>query len=408
MPRHNTVCTLRHIVLITIAVVSTACATPAAPPAAATTSPKQLRERQILVTLSATHRGQWDAMAESLRQEYGLQKAGAFPLKSLELQCLAFVVPAPADITATIERLRDDRRVEHVQRNSAFDNLAPIYNDRYAPMQHGMHKIRAAQVHALSTGTGVRVAVVDTGMDVTHPDIAARIARTENFVDGGEVSFNADAHGTAVAGVIGAQANNGIGVFGAAPNASLLGYKACWYAREGAAHARCSTWTLARAIDRAILDGAQVINLSLSGPRDVLLERLIRRAVAADIAVVAAADASRADAGFPAGLAEVLAVMSDADGAAARPHPVTHRPVVIAPGIDILTAMPNDRYDFVSGSSLAAAHVSGVIALMRGRNPNLSVADIYRSVASPRTLDACDAFAQMLGRAVCDATPARR
>jgi len=380
-------------------------------------NPKQFRNRQILVTLAQTHEKQWAVMTEALRRDYGLQQTGAFPLKSLGIQCLVFTVPANLDLAATIERLRGDARVEHVQLNRAFESLAPVYNDRYAAMQHGAQKIRAAEVHPFSVGQGVRVAVIDTGIDINHPDLRGRIAHAENFVDGGQATFNTDAHGTAVAGVIGARANNKIGIFGVAPSAAILGYKACWYPEKSAARAMCSSWTLVKAIDRAILDRAHIINLSLAGPHDVLLERVIKRAVAANIVVVAAVnDAHRADSGFPASLAQVIAVVSDHND-----HPqqlsrfAPHRRVVAAPGKEILTAMPNNRYDFVSGSSLATAHVTGVIALMLAGNTKLTVAEIHELIGSPATqapvsthttsvgmqINACEVFARMQNRRIC-------
>lgn len=408
MPLPISMLAVRYLVIGVSAAVLAACAAPRVPTTGADggASPKQLRDRQILVTLRDDP--QWDTVAESLRQEYGLQKSGAFPLKSIGVQCLAFIVPATLDIGVTVDRLRRDRRVDHVQLNRAFDNLGRGYNDRYASMQHGMKKMRAAEVHALSTGAGVRVTVIDTGIDVNHADLAGRITRTENFVDGGEASFNADAHGTAVAGIIGAQANNGIGVFGVAPRAEIRGYKACWYPAPGSARARCSTWTLARAIDRAILERTHIVNLSLSGPEDKLLARLIRRAAAQDIAVVAAIDEARPDSGFPANLDDVIAAISDAGTTSLRAPATGLRSVVAAPGTDILTAMPNDRYDFVSGSSMAAAHVTGVIALLRGRDPKLAVADIRKlllptaQTPSTSSVDACDVFARLLARPVCD------
>jgi subtilisin family serine protease len=170
----------------------------------------------------------------------------------------------------------------------------------------------------------------------------------------------------------------------------------------------CNSWTLVKAIDRA-----RIINLSLAGPHDLLLERLIRRAVAANIVVVASVNNARlTESGFPASLNEVIAVVSDHShllqpGSA----PSAHRRVLAVPGKEILTAMPNDRYDFVTGSSLATAHVTGVIALMLARNTDLTVAEIHEllgtpavpasATAGPIRIDACDVFARMLNRRIC-------
>lgn len=370
----------------------------------ATTNPKQFRNRQILVTLSGGQEPLWEAFTAALQREYGLHKAGAFPLKSLNVQCLVFTVPANLDVGETIAALRLDKRVEHVQTNQAFDSLAQSYNDPYAAMQRGTLKILTAGVHQYSTGLGVRVAVVDTGVDVNHPDLRAGITRTDNFVDGGDKNFNADAHGTAVAGVIGSRANNGIGIVGIAPDAEIYGYKACWYAEVTDIRAMCSSWTLVKAIDRAILDRAQIINLSLAGPHDVLLERVIKQAMAAKIVVVAAVNDIHPTAiGFPAGLEKVIAVFSSAENGTASSNKFANHPRVLgAPGKGILTTLPDNRYDFVSGSSLAAAHATGVIALMLARNPQLELPEISTLIENPlQQIDACSIFSRMLNRTIC-------
>lgn len=421
-------CIRRYLLVAAVCGVG-ACSVPPVVPAkpdglvAKAENPKQFRERQLLVTLAKTHEGQWDVLTESLRRDYGLHKTGAFPLKSLGVQCLVFTVPESLDVAKTIERLRGDARVEHVQENRVFENLAPVYNDHYAPMQHGAAQIRAADVHAISTGRGVRVAVIDTGIDINHPDLHGRIFRTENFVDGGDTAFNTDAHGTAVAGVIGARANNGIGIYGVAPDAAVLGYKACWYPGQRQARAMCSSWTLIKAIDRAILDHARIINLSLAGPHDILMERLIGRAVAANIVVVAAVnDDHSAESGFPANLHAVIAVASDHNLPLQQvSNRLPHRRMLAAPGKEILTAMPNNRYDFVTGSSMATAHVTGVIALMLAGNPGLTVAEVRELLGlptartptfasmgiKPARVDACNIFNRMLHRSVCSGSRVR-
>src|SRR5262249_57355971 len=121
-----------------------------------------------------------------------------------------------------------------------------------------------------------------------HPDLEGRIAKTATFVQGGEKSFSEDLHGTAVAGIIAADADNHIGIFGVAPEAQIMVAKACWHRAPTAVEAVCSSWALARALDFAIAGDAQVLNLSLGGPADPLLARLIAKAVDRGATVVAA------------------------------------------------------------------------------------------------------------------------
>src|SRR4030095_13502906 len=138
------------------------------------------------------------------------------------------------------------------------------------------------------------VGMVDTLVDENHPDLRDQIARQYAFVD--EPRGNL-LHGTAVAGVISANGGDGDGLVGLAPEAKLYVYGACWGPGEGGA--RCNSFTIAKALEQAIEDGVDVLNLSLSGPSDPLLARqlsvLLMRAV-----VVAAVDRNRAAGGLPA------------------------------------------------------------------------------------------------------------
>jgi subtilisin family serine protease len=165
------------------------------------------------------------------------------------------------------------------------------------------------ELHRVATGKNVRVAAIDSGAELDHPDLRGRIAIERNFVDAREAV--AELHGTAVAGIIAARAGNGVGIVGVAPEAQLMALRACWQSPADANATLCSTFTLAKALQFAIDNKARVINLSLGGPRDRLIERLVAAAVARGIVVVVAADPRIGDGGFPASLAGVLAVADE-------------------------------------------------------------------------------------------------
>ena len=192
--------------------------------------------------------------------------------------------------------------------------------------------------HAIATGKNVSIAVVDTELEKDHPDLKGRLIKTVNFVDGGDLTFSRDQHGTAVAGVIGARANDGVGIYGIAPDAEISAFKACWYADESENGALCSSWSLAKAIDAAILQGVKVINLSLAGPEDMLLAKLLKTAHERGITVVAAALEKGEHPGFPANLSSVIPVISaDPKGNAKAPTWINELPdVAVAPGVEIL------------------------------------------------------------------------
>ena len=206
----------------------------------------------VVVTLAPASSDSPDRIPVELAGAHGLRHVGAFPLTSIGVHCLVFEVPANRAMDEVLRGLAADRRVESAQPNQVFRNLAAGPPDPYASFQYGARAIRAPQAHRWATGRGVTVAVIDTGIETEHPDLLGRVAKTANFVDGGAQSFAQDRHGTAVAGVIGARANNNEGIFGVAPEADLIGIKACWHSTARGLEARCSSWTLAKAIDFAV------------------------------------------------------------------------------------------------------------------------------------------------------------
>ncbi len=378
--------------------------------------PKQLRSRQIIVALPDRLRAEWPAIARELQEQYRLRPVGEFPLTSIGVQCLVYQVPADQPLETVIARLKTDPRVELVQPNQSFEGLQTATPDPYAEMAYGAKLLRADLAHRVSTGQGVTVAVIDTGADTDHPDLRGRIAETATFVEGGEPSFRADRHGTAVAGIIGARAD-GTGFDGIAPEARLDVFKACWYSDSTAAKARCSSWTLAKAVDHAINHDIKVMNLSLGGRADDLLARLLAAADQRGIVVVVATLENPEDPGFPASLTTVIpAVACDVNGHVAPSHWRGIAFAAAAPGVDVVAPVPHTGYALMSGSSLAAAHITGVVALLLQRAPQATPDQIrtaLRTTAKPIAgsnsagatriglVDACAALARQAPQLAC-------
>ena len=345
------------------------------------------------------------AVTAALEREYGLQEVRAWPIAPLGVQCLVFALPPEADRAELLRRLAADRRVRVTQPMQVFDALGghdssgqlPAttsttfgassgslatygYNDPYVGLQHGFAAIQAGAAQQWSRGEGVSIAIIDTGVEVGHPDLAGRVASARNFIDNDMAAFETDRHGTGVAGIIGADANNNLGIVGVAPAARLQIYKACEPLQPQSLEAQCNSFTLALALDAAIAAGAQIVNLSLGGPPDPLLAQLIsygqRRGM---VFVGAVPEDGRLD-GFPLGIAGVIAV--DQTERAGTPDAVLH-----APGRDVLSLAPAGRYDFATGSSFAAAHVTGAIALLRARVPGLDAATLFAVLQRTRTHD---------------------
>ena len=310
------------------------------------------------------------SVMDALKRHYGLREIAGWPIKPLGLYCAVFEPPPGTTRDDLLKTLAADARVRLAQPLQDFtvyaqqDASAPRYNDPYVDLQRGFVETAAARAHALSQGKGVDIAIVDTGVDQRHPELQGRIRDVHNLVDDDSHAFDADPHGTEVAGIVAADGNNRQGIVGIAPEATLSIYKACWYPPAAGAGARCNSFTLAKAL-AAILDTrVRIVNLSLGGPADPLLRMLLAQLLDQGRIVVAAMPPDGKPDGFPNDVPGVI-VVRVADAAMAPPG------VLSAPGTDILTTQPGDGYDFTTGSSMAAAHVSGIVALLLALAPGL-------------------------------------
>ncbi len=329
--------------------------------------------------------------ADAVKDEYSLVEVDHWPIQSLSVYCFVFRIPPGKNRDNIIEQLRSDDRVESVQRLQEFKtgtNSAVDFDDTYANLQHGLSILNIGAAHRFSKGQGVRVAIIDSDADAQHEDLQGRFYKIELFAHA-DSQANTE-HGTAVASVIGANANNAIGIVGVSPEARLELYVACWVGDE-LDIAVCDSFTLAKALDSLLENPPDILNMSITGPFDPLLARLLAAVQHAGVVVVAARQVEVTDDNlFPASLQSVIGV-SNSDQ---RPllSGVSLQPLqgVYAPGSQIMVALPNDNYDFRSGSSLAAAHVSGVIALLLAVSPNLpydTVRSILRESQIARTTD---------------------
>jgi subtilisin family serine protease len=339
-------------------------------------------------------------IAHALAQQYGLQVVDSWPMPTLGLDCFVMRLAPGMSAGDATQLLSHDARVESAEPRQAFHTLAnddPLYS--LQPTANGWH---LAELHAAATGRGVAIAEVDSGVDTSHPDLAGQVVEQRNFVDDG--GDRAELHGTEVAGIIVAREGNGVGIAGVAPHAQLLALRACWQLADGSAASACDSFTLAKALQYALQKHVQIINLSLSGPDDRLLERLLDAATAQRIAVVSAVDDSAADGGFPASYKGVLAVAGE------RSSTQVHD-VLRAPAEDIPTTQPGARWNLVNGSSFAAAEVSGLVALLRDLSPDITLTQLHDALHAqtalglvamrPMTIDACAAVAQASRRCIC-------
>jgi len=347
----------------------------------------------------------------ALESEYGLREVSAWPIEPLHMHCAVLEVPEGTDRAAVLAAMEHDRRIKLAQPLQSFATRTEDYNDPYVGLQRGFKQMDVAAAHPWTRGEGVKVAIIDTGADTMHPDLRANVASAANFVDSDDRQFQRDRHGTEMAGVIAAVANNHEGIVGIAPDARLLLFKACWQIRLDADAARCNSFTLARALVAALDAHAQIINLSLAGPADPLLSGLIREGLRRGVLFVGAAPAEMPEGGQ--GLMHQPGVIEVAS-TGTQPALVT---ALYAPGREILTLLPGGHYDFASGDSIATAEVSGVVALLLARNAGLSGDGIYRLLrdtslhwnapgGEAAAVDACAAVVSLVGQGSCNSSGA--
>lgn len=329
-------------------------------------------------------------IAARIAGSHGLQLVSDWPMPSLSVDCFVMAVPGAQTVEQASERLAQDPDVLWSQPVQLFhgESAAAVPNDPLYRTQPVASAWRLAELHRISTGRRVRVAVIDSMVDASHPDLAGQIETAQNFVL--DAPRRPERHGTAVAGIIAARSDNGVGIAGVAPQARLLALRACWETMQR--EAVCDSLSLARALDFAIAHRVQVINMSLSGPPDPLLSRLLELSFTRGIVVVAAVDRDAPGGGFPASFRGVVAVASND-----RPAP---RTMLVAPGRDVPTTQPGGRWSLVNGSSYAAAHVSGLFALLRERLPVIHSPMVAAVAYSGEGIDACATLLQRAGS--CD------
>lgn len=359
----------------------------------------------ILVTLPPAPPALLDQHTRELAEAYGLQPIKAWTLESLGQRCVVFA-SSGRNFASLVRSLAADPRVDLAQPIQHFETLEQAdpgssASASYRRLQYAADRLHLEQAHRLAQGRGIRIAVIDSGIDINHPELTQQIELVRDFAaqrlgepPGG--GFTGDIHGTAVAGII-AAADNGAGILGVAPAARLLALKACWPEKPGSRAARCDSYTLALALDFAIENRAQIVNLSLGGPRDPLLEALVRVALERKLIVVGAAGSQP----FPAAVPGVLAIRSFS--------PTGELATLSAPGDEILSTVPGGSFDFFTGSSVAAAHVSGIAALVLEHRPQLGSAELQgllsrntHSNPGHQLVDACLPLAELLGqKAAC-------
>ncbi|ALK09205.1 S8 family serine peptidase [Blastochloris viridis] len=307
-------------------------------------------------------------------------------------------IPAGMDLRAVIAALSGNRGVMVGQPNYTYalsEDAAGQDAARTAPaegsqpasapahglpggpqLQYAVEKLRLAEAHRQARGREVVVAVIDSPIDASHPEIKDALHKVIDATGGGEAA--PDVHGTGMAGALAARAS----LTGTAPGATILGITAF---RNDGKGTQGTTLSILTALDLAHREGARVVNMSFAGPRDPLLSRAIAEARRRGMILVAAAGngGPQSPPLYPAADPNVIAVTAiDADDNAFAMANRGSYVTVAAPGVDVLVPVPGNAYEFTSGTSVATAEVSGLVALMLERDPVASAEDIRQALIS--------------------------
>ncbi|MGV2979222.1 S8 family peptidase [Camelimonas sp. ID_303_24] len=377
--------------------------------------------REVLVTL-ATSAGAPAAepLARDLARSQRLRLLTIRPLALTGVLLVRYQIPDQRTVSAVITLLERDSRVLSAQPNYLYtltqaETSQPAASRNEAPQaetsrtgtagagaaqpattqgatpptpsrgglaasQYGLERLRAGVAQVSAKGAGVLTAVIDSGVDGKHRELAGAVAQAIDVTQAGAGGAPADAHGTAIAGIIAARDQ----MSGVAPGAQLVAIRAFAPAagktpgeKAAASHngAHGSSLTVILALEAAAQAKARVVNMSFAGPRDPLLSKALAAAAGKGMILVAAVgnDGPEAPPAWPAADPNVIAVTatdaSDQRVAVANRGPHV---AVAAPGADIIGPTPGNAYQFSTGSSMAAAHVTGAVALLLETNPALT------------------------------------
>jgi subtilisin family serine protease len=323
--------------------------------------------------------------------------------------------------SAPAKRLQSDERVERTEAN-LIRSASEDPSDEFLPYQAGVYSTRLPAAWDVTHGsTNIDIAILDTGVDTTHPDLSGRIVPGRNFISLGTNVTDDEGHGTFVAGIAAAKTGNSTGIAGAAWNARIIPVKVL--DSEGLG----DDAGIAAGIIWATDHGAEIINMSLGGPGSTTtLRNAVDYAIAHNVVVVAAAgNEGNYQGDYPASYPAVISV-----GATDDHGDVTYFSNrnfwldVVAPGWDVLSTLPRSivpgGYGVASGTSFSAPVVSGVAALVKARSSSLTPAQIQSRIKltaidrGPAGLDEfygsglVDAYAAVGGRKAAPAPAALR
>ncbi len=353
---------------------------PAAQAAAAMLANKRYRPREILVEVPI---GAADSLRQTLEREYNVTVRDTGAIELVGARIWHIQLAQGQDLRSLLERLLQDNRVLTAQPNYVY---TPVQGSPEQQRPSGANN--AARAHpsanrSLPTGSGVKLAVIDTCIERNHAELQGSIASSYDAIKKAAGGCQPENHGTAVASLIAGHSQ----LHGTAAGAVIMPARAFAFTKEENEVAATSQ-DIVMALNWAAQSDARIMNLSFAGPADSLIERTVAAAYRRNIVLVAAAgNAGPASAPlYPAAYPEVIAV--SATNGKRQIYSASNRGkyvAISARGVDVLVAHVNNSYATESGTSFAAAEVSGVVACLLEKRPKASPDDIRAALQKTAT-----------------------
>lgn len=316
-------------------------------------------------------------------QEALLRVFGGVAIKPLPLiNGWAVFLPAPA--VGALQRRGEIKRIDpdvvvyaiqEVAESAVAAKAKPSPPSQPAQIiPWGIERILAPSAWGTSTGAGVKVAILDTGIDLDHPDLRLNIAGGVNTINPRKAPEDDNGHGTHVAGIV-AAVDNTIGVVGVAPQAKLYAIKAL--DRTGSGYLS----DIIEGLQWCVAQGMKVVNMSLGTTYNVpSFSDAVKAVYNAGIVQVAAAGNSSGPTNYPAAYPEVISVAATDGNNVRAPWSCYGKIDLAAPGVSIFSTYKGDSYATMSGTSMASPHVAGVVALRLARYPGESPAAVLNAL----------------------------
>lgn len=312
---------------------------------------------------------------------------------STRINTAVFQFSSNIEANEKLQELSTNPVVDYAEPNYTYTSKYTV-SDPKSKEQNGLAIAGLAKAWDITFGDPkIVIAVIDTGVDLNHPDLKNKVVQGYNVLSGGKTPpMDDNGHGTHAAGIAGADTNNKIGVAGTAPRCRIMPIKALDKVGNG------NLFDVSLGIVWAVDRGARVLNLSLGGPNGKTLERAVQYALMKNVVVVSAmGNDGKNKKAYPAGFKGVISVGSiDFDKTKSSFSNYGNWISVVAPGSSILSTMPTynttmtefekeKEYDYLDGTSMATPMVAGIVGLMLSRNPNYTPAEVKSRLESTAT-----------------------